>query len=210
MQEVIKRFTVKYSKTFSEFSNLKYGGLYPWISASKSDIDAVQQRASADEDFKTMMNAFRDEFYKVAGEANAVMDGKLNKLKNEMQRKSSIQMKIAKYLAAVSPVADYIYVATDLTGTGLRSLEYFEQSAQNFIATFNSYITAKQNEAEAKDSTFTVNSFLNVKDRPRFEFQEEPLKEKLSAVLPYWSVLIFFNILFFTVAYELFLRYDVR
>jgi len=51
---------------------------------------------------------------------------------------------------------------------------------------------------------------LDVSDRPRFVFKEELLKDKLIGVLPYWGILVFFNVVFFAVAFAGFMRYDVR
>jgi len=55
-----------------------------------------------------------------------------------------------------------------------------------------------------------MNSFIDLSDRPRFSYKEEPLKDRLAAVLPYWGVLIFFNVVFFAGAFVGFIRYDVR
>ncbi len=55
-----------------------------------------------------------------------------------------------------------------------------------------------------------MNSFLDVDDRPRFIFQEEPLRGKLNAALPYWGILALFNVVFFVAAFAGFMRYDVR
>jgi len=41
-------------------------------------------------------------------------------------------------------------------------------------------------------------------------FKEEPLKDKLDAVLPYWGILVLFNVVFFVAAFAGFMRYDVR
>ena len=61
-----------------------------------------------------------------------------------------------------------------------------------------------------KDPSYNSHSFIDISDRPRFVFKEEPLKGKLNAVLPYWGILVLFNVLFFAMAFVGFLRYDVR
>jgi hypothetical protein len=52
--------------------------------------------------------------------------------------------------------------------------------------------------------------FLDLRDHPRFVFQEESLKGKLGAALPYWGILVLFNVVFFVTAFARFMRYDVR
>jgi hypothetical protein len=51
---------------------------------------------------------------------------------------------------------------------------------------------------------------LDLRDHPRFVFQEESLKGKLDAALPYWGILVLFNVVFFSAAFAGFMRYDVR
>ena len=72
------------------------------------------------------------------------------------------------------------------------------------------YMAQKFDDAQKNDRTFTMNSFLDVDDRPRFVFQEEPLRGKLNAALPYWGILGLFNVVFFVAAFAVFMRYDVR
>ena len=60
------------------------------------------------------------------------------------------------------------------------------------------------------DPTFNNNSFLDISDRRRFVSKEEPLKDKLNEMLPYWGILVFFKVVFFGAALVGFLRYDVR
>lgn len=61
-----------------------------------------------------------------------------------------------------------------------------------------------------KNPAFDSNTFLDVSDRPRFSFKEEPLIDRIYGVMPYWGILIFFNIIFFICAFVKFIRYDVR
>ena len=127
-----------------------------------------------------------------------------------MTTKATAQTKIAKNLACISPYANYIYLATDLTGTGLRNLDYFNWLDGEYDKMFGSYLQRKVQDAMEKDPTFEANSFLDVSDRPRFVFKEESLRDKLNAVLPYWGILFLFNVVFFGGSFVGFLRYDVR
>ena len=65
-------------------------------------------------------------------------------------------------------------------------------------------------EASKADPTFDSNAFLDISDRPRFSYREEPLKDRLQAVLLYFGILMFFNVLFFAGAFVKFIGYDVR
>jgi hypothetical protein len=97
-----------------------------------------------------------------------------------------------------------------LTGTGLRSLKYFEQTKDEYDEQFRSYAEEKISDAKKKNPALDEEYYLDVSDRPRFVFKEEALKGKLGEVLPYWGILVLFNVVFFVAAFAGFMRYDVR
>ena len=194
--EVIDRFQTEYGQIFSEFLSLSQ--------------DAVRSRALSDSEFSAMTKAYREEVNQAWTEANRIQGEKARKISKELYTKSAVQTQIAKYLSCISPYANYIYLATDLTGTGMRSMEYFNITVSRFQEINQPYIQRKTEEAREKDPTFNSNSFLDINDRPRFHFKEEDVKNKLTVVLPYWGLLILFNLLFFSIAFTRFMRYDIR
>jgi ABC-type transport system involved in multi-copper enzyme maturation permease subunit len=207
-REVLKKFAAQYGTLFSEFKSLELGGL--WGRCSPENRKATQQRASVDPQFRAMIDAFREQLNQAWSEANRIQREEAEKLRKDLIPKATAQTKIAKNLACISPYANYIYLATDLTGTGLRSLEYSKQIASEYYSTFYSYLRRKEKQAMKDDSTFDENTFLDISDRPRFVFKEESLRGKLNAVLPYWGILVLFNVVFFVAAFAGFMRYDVR
>jgi len=197
-REVRKEFEDQYGNVFSEFYSIS------------DNREAVQQRASVDPEFKAMVKAYRKQNDQAWNKANQIQKVKADKLEKDLYRKVAIQNKIAKNLACISPFADFVYLATDLTGTGLRSLSHFERVAGEYESKFRSYFLKKAQDAREKDPTFNENSLLDVSGRPRFVFKEEPLKDKVNAILPYWGILFLFNIVFLWIAFIRFARYDVR
>jgi hypothetical protein len=156
------------------------------------------------------MNAFREQLDQAWTRANRIQGEKAEKLRNDLDTKAVAQTKLAKNIACISPYSNFVYLATDLTGTGLRSLNYFKQVKDEYGKLFWPYLNKKVQDAMKKDPTFDTDSYLDVSDRPRFVFKEESLKGKLNAVLPYWGILVLFNVLFFTAAFAGFMMYDVR
>jgi len=207
-REVIKKFENDYGKLFSELASMDLGGTYGYTSSVNKE--AAQQRAASDPEFKAMMNAFRNQIDQAWNEANRIQGEKIRKLQKDLDTKAVTQSKFAKNIACISPFANFLYLATDLTGTGLRSLDYFDRAGREYGKMFWPYLRDKVKEATEKDPTFGTNSFLDVSDRPRFVFKEEALGDKLYAILPYWGILVLFNVLFFEMAFVGFLRYDVR
>jgi ABC-type transport system involved in multi-copper enzyme maturation permease subunit len=212
MKKSVKEFQLKYGALFSEFESMEFGGIGTWLflgrDAGSKYEEAARQRAEADPKFKTMMDTFREEFVKARNELIRIR--KANPVEDDLHRKAALQTKLAKNLACISPFANYVYVARDLTGTGMRSLEHYEEVKGEYQRQLRRYEDEKIQDAREKDPAFEEESFLDVSDRPRFVFKEEPLKDKLGEVLPYWGILGLFNVVFFVAAFAGFMRYDVR
>ena len=213
MKESKKKLKSSYGKLFSEFESMEFGGIGGWVFLGK-DVDdpkhikAAQQRAEADPEFKAMVDAFREEVKNAQDELTRIRDA--NPVEQDLNRKAAVQTKLAKNLACISPFANFVYVARGLTGTGLRSLDYFERIQAEYRNQLRPYVRKTIEEAREKNPAIDEESLLDVSDRPRFAFKEEALKEKLNEILPYWGILVMFNVVFFAAAFACFMRYDVR
>ena len=186
---------------------------YANTSLSKLDSmskDEIRQRTASDSEFKALYEAYRDEYNRAWDEANRIQKEKAEKVRGDLDVKIERQTKVSKNIACISPYSNFIYLATDITGTGLRSLSYFDRFQGEYRKLYYDYQSKKFGEAREKDPTLDSNSFLDISDRPRFIFKEEPLKDRIYGVMPYWGILMFFNIIFFTCAFVKFIRYDVR
>ncbi len=198
----------KLSSDVAQKFEKQYGQIFTDLKSMNQNV--IRQRTETDPDFKAMFEAYTTDYNAAWQEANRIQGEKANKISRELDNKSSVQTSIAKHIACLSPYANYIYIATDLTGTGLRSLEYFGRLSSDYYQTVYRYLENKEKQARQKNPTFGNNSFLDVSDRPRFSFKEEPLIGRLGTGLPYWGFLLFFNVLFFLISFVRFLRYDVR
>jgi ABC-type transport system involved in multi-copper enzyme maturation permease subunit len=194
--EVTQKYEKQYGQMFTDLQTM--------------DRDAIRKLTETDPDFKAMYESYTNEYSSAWQEANRIQAEKASKIRRDLDNRGGIQTFIAKHIACLSPYANYVYLATDLTGTGLRSLSYFSSIASEYYATMSSYLQSKEEQARQKDPTYGSNSFLNVSDRPRFVYREEPLSNRFGAGQPYWGFLLFFNVLFFVLAFVRFLRYDVR
>jgi len=215
INESAKKLRNKYGTLFSEFESMKFGGIGSFYVFGR-DVDPkylkeAQQRADADPEFKAMMNAFREEANKARDESFRIQNESGDKLREDLATKAAAQTGFAKNLACISPFANLVYVARGLTGAGLRSLDYFERTKGEYREyQMRPYLKKKIQDAKKKNPAFKKESLLDVSDRPRFVFKEESLRSKLNAVLPYWGVLVLFNVVFFSAAFTGFVRYDVR
>jgi ABC-type transport system involved in multi-copper enzyme maturation permease subunit len=207
--ETAKKFKSQYGELWSEFESMDFGGIGRFGSVNPERVKAAQQRAAEDPDFRAMTDAYVVEVEKAREEMSRIrVEG--GKFREELEEKAAFQTNVAKNLACISPLANIVYVARDLTGTGMRSLEYFKLAKREYKDKFEPYLLKKFQDLQKKDPTATYYSFLDISDRPRFVFKEEPLKNKLTSVLPYWGMLFLFNVAFFAAAFVGFVRYDVR
>ncbi len=212
IKESIKKFRSNYGKLFSEFESMEFGGIGTWFvlerDASPEHEKAARQREETDPEFKAMMDAYRKEVKIARDELGRIRDA--NPVEQDLYRKAAVQTKLAKNLACISPFANFVYVARGLTGTGLRSLDYFESIQGEYRDQLRPYVRNTIEEAREKNPAFGEKSLLDVSNRPRFAFKEEVLKDKLNEILPYWGILVLFNVVFFVAAFTGFIIYDVR
>jgi ABC-type transport system involved in multi-copper enzyme maturation permease subunit len=209
-KELVEQFRGKYGGLFSKLEALDFGLI---LYDDRGDAEKVQQLAAADPQFKAMVDDFRGEVNRVAREWQQADQEAETELWRDLNTKAAAQTRLAKNMACLSPLADYVYVARDLTGTGLRSLKYFEEFKGKYRRRFGEYrakVTAAVVAAHKNEPSPPGGWFLDLRDHPRFVFQEESLKGKLGAALPYWGILGLFNVLFFAAAFARFMRYDVR
>ncbi len=209
-KELVEQFRPKYGELFSKLEALDFGLI---LYDDRGDAKKVQELAAADPQFKAMVDDFRAEVNRLAREWVQASSKGTDELWGDLYTKAAAQTRLAKNLAGISPLADYVYVARDLTGTGLRSLKYFEEFKGKYRRRFGEYrakVTTAVVAAHKNEPSPPGGWFLDLRDHPRFVFQEESLKGKLGAALPYWGILGLFNVVFFLGAFVGFVRYDVR
>ena len=120
------------------------------------------------------------------------------------------QEHIARIITGISLYADFLYLATDLSGTGIHAQKNFNESVMTYFENLSPYFEKKEQEARAHDPLYDSDSFIDLSDRPPFTYRGESLRERLFAVRWYGALLAMFNVLFFAGAFVSFLRYDVR
>ena len=195
--EIRKKYRTRYGKSFLDYESM--------------EPEAVKQRVASDFTFRSMVEAFRKELEETNIPSVDDLRSMITKLRDDFKTRTKVQTKLARNLTCISPYSNYLYLAMDLTGTGLHSSQHFTDLVnQHKKDQLIQYMYQVEEDAKKNDPTYTEDTILNVDDRPHFVFKEEPLKGKLYAALPYWGVLGLFNVLFFVAAFAGFMRYDVR
>ena len=170
-----------------------------------------QRRVAADPDYRIAYEELANETSAAWNEANRIQGDKMRLLWEELERKEEWQTNLSIYLSMASPLSSFTYLTTDLSGTGMRSLQHFENLRRGWSAVNAEYQRNKQSELREQDPTMDVsNTAVDVSDMPRFQFRDESLLDRIKGALPFFAALFIFNILFFTAAFVSFVRYDVR
>lgn len=184
---------------------------YPVLGERLTEAE-VRQRVAADPAYRTAYEADRAAVQRAWDEANRVQGAKAEELLADLRQKEGAQTALARAFSMVSPLADFSYLATDLSSTGTRNMEHFGRLAGLWSRTFyRDYQPRKIADMKAKDPTVDAwNTAVDMSDAPRFRYVEEGLGGRIRAALPPFAVLAGFAVVLFAAAHVAFIRYDVR
>jgi len=183
---------------------------YPVLAERFSEAEA-KERVEKDPAFREAYQARTKEVQAAWDEANRIQSKKIKDLRDEFNRKVGAQTTLSRDLSMISPLADFTYLATDLTSTGTMNLGYFghlgEVWGQAFAVYERSKIAALQKQNPAVD---WWNTPVNVSDMPRFQYKEEALAARAKETLWPFAIMLIMNLIVFSAAYISFVKYDVR
>lgn len=184
---------------------------YPVLGERLTDSE-VKRRVAEDPLYRTAYEAGRAAVERAWAEANRVQGAKAEELRQDLRKKEEAQTGLARALSMVSPLADFSYLATDLSSTGTRNLAHFGRLAGLWSRSFyGDYRPKKVAELRAKDPTADAwNTPIDMSDAPRFRYVEEGLGGRVRAALPPLGALAGYAVVLFAAAYVAFIRYDVR
>ncbi len=183
---------------------------YPFLAESLSEAE-IKRKIAQDSGFKKAYQELTEAIENAWTEANRIQGAKAGLIRQELDRKQAAQQRLSTYISMVSPLSDFAYLATDLSSTGIRNMTYFNRVYQIWDHAFDDYATKKMASLKEKDPTIDIwNSPIDVSDRPRFQYQQEALIERLKGTIRFFVILFIFNLIFFTAAFFSFIRYDVR
>jgi ABC-type transport system involved in multi-copper enzyme maturation permease subunit len=183
---------------------------YPVLAGRMSEAD-LKKRVAEDPEYRKAYEADRAAIARAWKEANDIQNAKAELLRQDLQQKEKAQTKLARSISMASPLADFSYLATDLSSTGTRNMLHVGDLAQLWGHAFGDYETRKMAEMKAKDPTVDLwNTPVDMSDSPRFRYTEEGLGGRVNAALPPFAVLLGYCVVLFAAAYVAFIRYDAR
>ena len=183
---------------------------YPILAEALSEADRkrlVERDPAAREAFEARRKAVSAAW----DEANRVQGEKIAVVRSEAERREAAQTALARTISMASPLAAFTYLATDLSSTGMRNEAHLGRLRGAWDRAFRDYARGRIADLQARDpATDWWNTAVDMSDRPRFQYREEPLGERASAALPGFLLLAGYGFVLFALAYVSFLRYDVR
>lgn len=149
----------------------------------------------------------KDEIDKIIAE----YENKEDQLKGMAVKQSLVREAITALFHFLSPFSSYILAGAEMTATGAFNQVTFIDKAQGFVSDlYYKYLPRKIQEAKSKDPNYTETTKLDVRDRPRFQYEAEGIPYRLLASAIHSVFILIYTLLFFVLAWKSFLRYDVR
>ncbi len=193
---------------------------YP-VLAERLTENEVKARVASDPEYRKAYDAMRAAVERAWKEANEIQGAKAKVLEDDMAQKEAAQTGLARSISMASLLADFSYLATDLSSTGTENMAHFERLRQAWETAFYGdnlvnvtgadYRSKKVAELKAKDPTADVwNTAIDMSDSPRFRYIQEGLGGRVKAALPPFAVLLGYCVVLFAAAYVAFIRYDAR
>jgi ABC-type transport system involved in multi-copper enzyme maturation permease subunit len=141
----------------------------------------------------------------------------IRKLEQDYRNKRNVQASLAVNLSRISPVSCYTYLISGLAGTGTAEPDRFTENAERYqeqvkAAIYDNYILKTYRlGGSSATSANNVDGFDSSKASiPDMKYEYTTLAEVLRAGWVDILLLFMFTILFFSVAFWRFNKYDVR
>jgi len=143
------------------------------------------------------------------------------------QRELVNQISVTKLISRLSPISSYVYIVTDLAGTGVHQQLQFRQALRNYQWIFREYLDEKTGglrsgggPGRGRGGPRGRRTFMGGREGPEFDLSDiplfdyasyvsDPLAGKINRCLVDFCLLAVAGILLFMLAYVKFLRADV-
>jgi ABC-type transport system involved in multi-copper enzyme maturation permease subunit len=163
-----------------------------------------QEAAQARQKLMETMNQARTELQENIGRIEETKLG-------EFQRGQNRQITATKNISRISPIAAYVYAATDVASTGVRKQEHFYQSVQEYQRQFETYVDRKMEGALSQGfmAFFGGQQEYDVSDMPEFRYDEEELVRRVDYSL--WDIVVLagYSVVFFLASFVGFMKADL-
>ncbi|RPH38094.1 hypothetical protein EHM92_00955 [bacterium] len=180
------------------------------VALSSMSRNEVAERLGGDPALKERYARYTSAYDQIISDVNREQRAKADKINEAFEARSKYQEKLATWIASLSPLADFVFLATDITETGISGDNHWIEEARQYNGQIVAFARARYEQEKAKNPAFDSNDYLDMRDRPKFVYHPEALSGRIERVLPQFGILILFGLLFVAFAHVSFLKYDVR
>lgn len=179
------------------------------ISLKQIDED-LRRRMAGDETLKLRLAQYKKDWMDMVDEVNKEQLEKTRPLYEDLEQRSQHQEKLAKIFASVSPVGNYVFLATDLTESGIQADDAWNRQKEEYFTSMSPILMAIYNKALKQNPRLGVNDYIDLREFPRFVWREVPITERISECLWHLAVLCLLNIVILAASFFSIQYYDVR
>ena len=132
--EIKKQLDELYAELDRKYEQ-EYGDLFrEYIAIPRADRLKTTGMEAPDSDIKEMGLRYRQEYRAIRSKVMEPIWANMQKISAQLKIEGERQTEVAKNIAAISPYADFIYLAADLAGTGIRSRKDIQRVMQEYYA----------------------------------------------------------------------------
>ena len=152
-------------------------------------------------------------------EYNQRINNEITRIENDYNNNLNIQTAIAVNLSRISPISCFIYILSEISGTGIVEMNNFRENAKRFQnkvkqEIYDNFIHEKYGVTDGRDRTriYPADGFdtRKVPIPHMSNYMHITLEDALRAEWVDIVLLSLFSILFFAASFVSFIRYDVR
>ncbi len=210
-QDVFRITDVERDKIINQRQQIMLQKEYPDVAVARGlNQQELQSKLNTDPAFRERYSQYSKAYDEMIVQVNKEQQQQANKIQDDFANRSSYQEKLARIFASFSPFSNYVFIATDLTETGIDADDRWGSLASAYTTEIQSFTDKKYESEKQKNPAFTSDDYLDLKDRPRFHYQPPGIVERFALVSLPFELLMGFVFLFLAAAVVSFLKYDVR
>ena len=184
---------------------------------NQAQMNNTDNSPEATDRLQTRINDF---LQKITDENNEKLENLTSRLNEERRNIQIKQEKLAFGISRISPAAVFTLAATTLSGTSLELKNYFLKRAEEYSESFAGFLREKTGHnvggsrivirVESGEEKKKPPQPINPGEIPEFVYKSPELAGILKDAFPDITLLMLFNLIFFSGAFLAFLRYDLR
>ena len=192
-----------------EVNSGRYGFQVHWSLADPAP-EEVKKRLGVDPEFRRRYEQIRDKIQAVVHQVNQEQQAKAERMYENYKAIAEHQFRLSRAISCASPLPPLVYALSELGYSGFAADKQYSRQAEAYWTGLQEYLQRRYKEEQRRNPSFSINDFLDVSTRPRFEYRPPRFAERMSEALPYLVMLGGWNLLLLAGATLGFQRFDVR